>query len=155
MQHRANTTSHYHQTLTHDLDKLRTIENDMLNTEKNTERLQLISKLEHILRVHNLIIADAQNMNKRLLRLKEEKKNQKAKNRKRTFRAEKYRLEIANIHETKHINAQIKNELQHVYEQMESLKLKFQIVNESIYSCRSATNSINDLKTKITTCMKN
>ena len=27
--------SHYHQTLTRDLDKLRTIENDMLNTEKN------------------------------------------------------------------------------------------------------------------------
>ena len=113
----------------------------------------MISKLEHILRVHNLVIADAQKHEQEIAKIERRKEeSEKRKIEKELLELEKYRLEIANIHETKHINAQIKNELQHVYEQMESLKLKFQNSerNQSIRADQH-TNSINDLKTKITT----
>lgn len=143
--------SHYHQTLTRDLDRLRNIENNMLDTEKNAERLQLISKLEHILRVHNLVIADAQKLEQQIAKIERRKEeSEKRKIEKELLELEKYRLEIANIHDTKQVNAQIRGELQHVNEQMESLKLKLQnIERHQSIRAEQQTNSVSDLKSKI------
>ena len=142
----------YHQTLIRDLDTLRALDAG-LDAEKNTERLQLICNLEHILRIHNLVIADSQKIEQEQAKIEKRKEeSEKRKIEKELLELEKYRLKIASIHETKHINAQIKNELHHLHEQLEIIKNKFLTIekNQSARTEYSASNHT-ELKTKMAT----
>ena len=101
----------YHTELYQTLDSLKNIE-PLLPSEKQQERLTLVSNLERILKVYNTQIADKAKLEKDELenrRKKEETEQRKIE--KEQLEIKKLRLEVDSIRDTKHELAQINNNI--------------------------------------------